>query len=238
MVSGRADEALTEVDIAVSDAPDPITTAKALMLRGLIRLQRGEPELALCDSEEPTAIAYQVGPALHSGILVMEAQARMACGDLDAAADQLAQADRTGADVDTTRLRDRYAYHCALARLRGRPVEALDYTAGAVDAWRERGSALHLLGNLAAAAELLAELEQDAEGVEMLGLVEACAVDIHGPGADPYTSLDEPRAVLAAEQRLGPEAADHRIKGLSVAAGMRATRATELIRIAQRTVLR
>ena len=237
MVSGRADEALAEIDIALSDAPDPTTTAKALMLRGLIHLQRGEPELALRDSEQATAIAHQVGPALHSGILVMEAQARMTCGDLDGAADQLAQADRTGAEVDTTRLRDRYAYRCALARLRGRPVEALDYAACAIDAWQQRGSALHLLGNLAAAAELLADLERDPEAVEMLGLLEACAVDVHGPGADPYTSLDEPRTVLAAEQRLGPAAAEPRNNGLSLAAGMRATRATQLIRIAQRTVI-
>jgi len=161
----------------------------------------------------------------------------MICGDLDGAADQLAEADRIGAEVDTTRLRDRYAYRCALARLRGRPVEALDYAASAIDAWQERGSALHLLGNLATAAELLAELEHDPEAVEMLGLVEACSLDVHGPGADPYTSLDEPRTVLAAEQRLGPAAAEHRNNGLSVAAGMRATRATKLIRIAQRTVV-
>ncbi len=232
-VCGRADDALAEVNAALSAAPDPVTTAKALMLRGLIHLDRGEPELALRDSEAAAAVAHEVGPALYSGILVMEAQARMACGDLDGAADHIAEAERVGAGVDTTRLRDRYAFQCELARLHGRPEEALAYALRAIGAWEERGSMLHLLGNLASAAGLLAELRYDPEAVEMLGIIEAVAADVHGPGADPYASLDEPGTVLAAEHRLGPAAAEHRKKGLSVAAGMRATRGTQLIRIAQ-----
>lgn len=87
------------------------------MLRGLVHLYVGEPELGLRDSEEATGVARQVGPALHSGILVMEAQARMYCGDLDGAATQLAEAERIGAGVDTTRLRDRHGFQSELARL-------------------------------------------------------------------------------------------------------------------------
>ncbi len=229
-VSGRHDEALAAVDAALAIAPDPTTEAKGLMLRGLIRLSRDELDEAVLDSARASELAREVGPALHSGILVMEAQTRMRSGELNRAAAQLAEAERVGAQVDTTRLRGRYGFRAELERLANRPQQALEWLARALDEWQQRGSELHLLTEMESVAELLAGLGRDVELAELLGLIEAQVADVLGPAADPKRIRSRLPELGAAERRLAPGTAQHRARGLATRQGMRAARASQLAR--------
>ncbi|HYB25889.1 MAG TPA: hypothetical protein VEF89_04695 [Solirubrobacteraceae bacterium] len=112
--SRRYDEACAEVDAALGLAPAVKTRAKALMLRGLIHLNRDEITDAVRDSECPTALARSVDPALHSGLLVMEAQTHMHAGELERAGAQLDEAQRLSHSVDTVRLRGRFSFRAGL----------------------------------------------------------------------------------------------------------------------------
>ena len=229
---GRGADALALVDRVVQLAADPQGLAKGLMLRGLVHLTAGDGPAALTDTTRALEVAGPGNPALYSGILLMEAQARMFTGDLEGAHRSLEIAEWMGSEVDTTRLRDRHAFRAAIAMHRGDLLAALDEVASAVQSAHGRGSDLHVQSNLASAVEILAILEYDTEAVELFGLLAALTADVLGPAGDPYDQISAEK-LRAAEARLGESAAATRTRGFTVPAGMRLVRANELLAAAR-----
>lgn len=230
--SRRYDEAYAEVDAALGLAPDAKTRAKALMLRGLIELNRGEITDAVRDSERATALARPVDVALHSGLLVMEAQTRLHAGELERAAAQLDEAQRLSHSVDTVRLRGRFSFRAELELIAGRPQAACEWLARAFDAAALRGSDLHLLDDLETLASALVAMDRDADALEVLGLIEAQALDVHGPDVDLEAITRELPTVVKAERRIGAGGEIRKVAGRSAERGMRATRARVLAQAA------
>lgn len=226
--SRRYDEAYAEVEVALGLAPDAKTRAKALMLRGLIKLNRGEITDAVRDSEQATALARSVDLALHSGLLVMEAQTHMHAGELDRAAAQLDEAERLSHSVDTVRLRGRFAFRAELELFAGRPRAACEWLVRAFDAAVLRGSDSHLLNDLESLASALVAVDRHPDALEVLGLIEAQAVDVHGPDVDIEAIRRELPTVVDAERQAGADGEIRKAHGRSVERGMRATRARVL----------
>ena len=75
--AGRLREAATAADQVLTITSNPAIQARALVARAWVHSQMNEHEAAVRVSEHATALARPLGPALHSGVLMMEAQARL-----------------------------------------------------------------------------------------------------------------------------------------------------------------
>ena len=73
------------------------------------------------DCERASALARELGPAAVCGTLMLEAQARMAAGELDRAAELLVEAGEIGAPVDAKMLEARDTLEADLGLLSRRP---------------------------------------------------------------------------------------------------------------------
>jgi predicted ATPase len=233
MVIDRFDEAITAADRAVAIAADATTRALALTQRGIIRMYRGEHDASVRDTEQSAAVAREVGPAAVSGALLFEAEARLYAGELDIAAERLAEAERIGAPVDASKLWCIETAYGDLAMSSGRPREALEHYARSLEAAQARGDGLQVLFDLLCVATALAVMRDDAGSLEASGLAEAQSVEAGGSstlgvGAPEHDSL------VTAEQRVGPaRARELKARGRGMPAGSRVTRACQLARMHQ-----
>src|SRR5205807_1414895 len=83
-------------------------------------------DAAVRDSEQSVAVARALGPAALSGALLFAAQAHLYAGELDRAAEQLAEAERVGAPVDASKLGSVPTVYGDLAMASGSPQESLN----------------------------------------------------------------------------------------------------------------
>ena len=125
---GDMDAALAAAERAVDIAPDPLSKVLALTQRGWVHIRKSNAQAGVRDCERASALARELGPAAVCGTLMFEAQARMAAGELDRAAELLVEAGEIGAPVDATMLRRGHA--------RGRPRAAESSAARRVGALR------------------------------------------------------------------------------------------------------
>jgi predicted ATPase/class 3 adenylate cyclase len=224
----RRDEGIAATERAEALDPDPATLVKALMLRGLIHTFEGRYEDAARWCGEATALASRVGDAaLHSGCLVMEAQAYVFLGDVDGAAWRYVEGERIGAPVDTTVLWRRETFRADLAMAQGRHGEALGHYAASLATAQALGNEVQVLLDLEGVCWMLARLGRDADALEAAGLAEAQAKDVQGSFEG--SGVPYPEDLAAPEARLGAAAAaELRAKGRAVPAGSRVSRARAL----------
>jgi len=234
MVVNRLDEALASCEQAVAVASDPLTRALALGERGIVHTFRGEHETGVRDSERSTELARGLGPAALSGALMFAAQAHLFAGELDRAAERLAESERVGAPVDANLLWSVETAHGDLAVATGRPHDALEHYAHSLEAAQARKDGLQVLFDLLGIATAFAVLRDDAAALEVAGLAEAQGVDVSGPAALTVGHLMGFDTLVAAEGRAGPAAvAELKSRGRAVPTGNRVTRACQLVRLRQ-----
>jgi tetratricopeptide (TPR) repeat protein len=233
-VLNRMQEAMASAERAVEIASDADTRAFAFVVRGLVHTFRGEHEASVLDSEQVTALARELGPAALSGALLYEAQARLFAGQLDRAAEQLAESGRIGATAEAKALWHLDTLSGDLAVLSGRPRGAFEHYARSLEAAQARGDHLQVFHDLEGVANALAILQEDTDALEVAGLAEAQGQDVSGPTAVMAEHLLGEDAVAAAEERVGAAvAADLKARGRAVPAGNRVTRACQLARARQ-----
>jgi tetratricopeptide (TPR) repeat protein len=229
---GDMDGAIAAAERAVDIAPDALSKVFALAERGFAYMRAGNSQAAVRDCERASALARELGPAAVCGTLVFEAQARMAAGELDRAAELLAEGGEIGAPVDAQMLQGPDALEADLALLRGRPRDALEHYARSVESAQTRTDFLQVWFDLCGIACALALAGEDTEALEVVGLAESLAREggAHAPaGGNPAREH-----VVAAEQRLGPQKiGELKALGLAVPAGERVVRACDLARAAK-----
>lgn len=152
----------------------------ALITRALVQTFLAEHVSAVADNARATALARDLDPAALSGALVLEAQARMAAGDLNEAQARLSEAERTGEPVDASSMRYLDTLRGDLATASGRPADALEPYARSLELAQARGDALQVLFDLRGLANAAALIGRDADALELLGIAEMQAKEI-GP---------------------------------------------------------
>ncbi len=231
-VLGRRIEAVDAANAAVSLVRDPESRAAALAVRGLEHLWSGEVDAAVSDHEAATALARDLNPTILSEALFLESQARMQLGQLDLAADLLEAASRAGELGDSPHLWGTHSFKGDLAVLRGRPREALQDYAVALELAQDHNDGVQVYMDLCGLAEALVLNRSEFEAFEVCGLAEAQIADV---GAAPGSTFVGEAFQLEAHQRVGAAAAaDARGRGREVEAGLRVMRACELARKANR----
>jgi tetratricopeptide (TPR) repeat protein len=218
---------------AMEVAADPVSEVLALTARGIARLFGGDAAGALADSHRATELARDLGPALHGGMLCLEAQALLFNDETDLGAEMMAEAERVGAPVQLQFLRRQDTSRGDLAMLTGRPRDALEYYSRSLEMARADGIEQQILFDLLGVALALARLGDDADAVELVGMVEAQMADLGGPGTRPVDHLLGEDDLVAAEARLGKAAVrECKERGRAVPAAMRVDRACARARAA------
>jgi predicted ATPase/class 3 adenylate cyclase len=230
---GEMDEAMAAAERAVDIAPDTLSQVLALTQRGWVHTLNGEPQAGVRDGERASALARELDPAAVCGTLMLEAQARIAAGELDSAAKLLVEAGEIGAPVDATLLDARDTIEADLALLRGRPRDALEHYARSMESAQAHADALQVWYDLCGVASALAFAEEDATALEVLGVAESQAHEVCGPAKVPEPLLGREH-IVAAEKRLGPHRVEKlKARGVAVSAGQRVVRACDLARLAK-----
>jgi predicted ATPase/class 3 adenylate cyclase len=227
---GDSKGALPVAHEAVRRAAEPTGVFLALITRALVRTFLGEHVAAVADNARATALARDLDPAALSGALVLEAQARMAAGELNEAQARLSEAERTGEPVDASSMRFLDTLRGDLATASGRPADALEPYARSLELAQARGDALQVLFDLRGLANAVALIGRDADALELLGIAEMQATEI-GPSGAVGEHLQGAEPVVAAHERAGTAAAaDLTGRGRAVPSGYRVTRACQLAR--------
>jgi tetratricopeptide (TPR) repeat protein len=231
MVLNLLDESIATAEQAVAMTSDRTTRALALGQRGIVHTFRGEHDAAVRDSEQSLEVAREIGPAAVSGALLFAAQAHLYAGELDHAAERLAEAERVGAPVDANKLECVETVHGDLAMAYGLPEEAARHYARSLEAAQAREDHLQVLFDLLGVATALAALRQDDEALEVAGLAEGQGEDVGGPAARSAAHLLGSDSLIAAEERARPaRAAELKTRGRAAPAGSRVARACQLAR--------
>jgi predicted ATPase/class 3 adenylate cyclase len=233
----RLSEAHASAARAVEVANDSISEALALTARGLAHLFGGDAAAGLADSHQASEMARDLGPALYAGMLCLEAQALLFNGETDRGAEMMTEAERVGGPVQLQFLRRQDTSRGDLAMLTGRPRDALEYYARSLEMARADGIEQQIMFDLLGVGVALGSLEEDAEAVEIVGMVEAQMADLGGPGTRPVDHLLGDASLAAAERRLGEVMVRHcKERGRAVPAAMRVDRACALARSAAAVV--
>jgi class 3 adenylate cyclase len=203
----------------------------------------GTIALLFSDVEGSTRLAAELGGAwpavlaehhaLVGGAIAEEGGFVERTGQLELAADLLDEAVRVGQLGDSPHLWGRHSFDGDLAVLRGRPREALQHYAVALELAQDHKDEVQVYMDLCGLSEALVMNRNDVEALEVSGIAEAHAAYI---GATPQSATFVDAALeLQAQERVGAEvAADARNRGREVEAGYRVTRACGLARRAHR----
>jgi predicted ATPase/class 3 adenylate cyclase len=229
-------EAVTCADQAVSLTADADleTRAFALMVRGLVRTHLRDRPGSVRDTAQATVLAGELGPAALAGALLYETQARMLAGDLDRAAEQLAEVRRIGSPVHAKALWHIETLLGDLAVLSGEPQEGFEHYARSLEEAQARGDRLQVFHDLLGVANGLALLHRDTEALEVAGMVHAEGVDVGGSAAGMTEHIIADNALAAAQRRVGTElATELQARGRTIPAGRRVTVACERARARQ-----
>jgi class 3 adenylate cyclase/predicted ATPase len=230
------DGALAAAERGCALAPeDPAARAFAHCARGFLLTAQGRSAEGIRDTERASALARETGDAaVIAYTLLLEAQARIAAGELERAAEQLAEAERAGAAVDAKLLWHKDTIHGDLAMQAGNPQEALGHYVQSLISAESRNDELQVLFDLLGVANGLATLHHDAEALEVTGLAEALTEHMSGTAAPSLAEhLLGHEPVAHAEERLGADAVERcKAIGQAQAPARRVARACELARLA------
>ena len=225
---GREDEALRCADEAYRAAPDAKTRCAALINRGLSNFFGGHLAEAVKDHAAATALARQLNdPALLAGALEDEAQALISARLLDEAAARLDEARTVGSPVDANALYHLNTHLGDLAIFAGRPADALEPFARALERALADGLSAQIGLDLFGVAEALAALGHDAESLEVAGMAENQGAEIGAAPDDPW----DYEHLAALKQRIGPaKATELKQRGRAADPADRVARACQLAR--------
>ncbi len=231
-VLARVPEALASAQRAVELADDVETTTLALLMRGVVETYAGDREASVHDCARAAALSRDLDAAALAGARLYEAQACIFAGELDRAAELIAEVRRVGTPVDAKALWHLDTLEGDLAVQSGRPREALEHQARSLEAAQARGDHLQVFHDLWGIADTLGLLEEDAGALEVAGLAEAEGHDVRGPAAHSSDHVVGVAGVVAAEGRVGPALAEElRSRGRAVAAGNRVLVACQWARV-------
>ena len=181
----RPDEALASLDRVLAIADDPLLRVMTSLERSSVHLDSDAFDAAVRHAERATALARDLGPATLSGAMGFEAQARLFAGQLDEAARLEAESQRIGASVDAVMVRGHDTFLGDLALLSGRPRDALGHYARSLEGAQARGDQLQALSDATCLAHTLGDLGDDARALEVAGIADAMAADMHGAETAP-----------------------------------------------------
>jgi predicted ATPase/class 3 adenylate cyclase len=230
---GDLEAASESAQRAVDIAPAGLSKVLALTQRSFVHTCKGNLQVGVRDCERASVLAGELGPAARCGTLMLEAQARMAAGELDRAGELLNEAGEIGAPVDAKMLEARDTLEADLALMRGQPHDALTSYVRSMQTAQARGDAQQVWYDLRGAAGALALAGEDAEALKVVGLAESQAREL-GARADAAEGLPGGGHILAAEGRLGPQRVrELKALGVAVPAGERVVRACDSTRMAK-----
>jgi predicted ATPase/class 3 adenylate cyclase len=230
------DAALAAAEHAVDIAPDPLSKVLALTQRGWVHTRKSNAQAGVRDCERASVLARELGPAAVCGTLMWEAQARMAAGELDRAAELLVEAGEIGAPVDAAMLQGGATLEADLALLSRRPRDALEHYARSMESAQARADVQQVWFDLCGTAAALALSGNDAEALEVVGLAESQARE-NGAHANAAQGIPGWEHIVAAEERLGTHRVEElKARGVAVPAGQRVIRACDIARLATRAV--
>jgi tetratricopeptide (TPR) repeat protein len=203
----------------------------AFITLAVARLFAGDSQQARADHARASELAREHGPGLLSMALLLEAQACVFTGDLDAAQTLLAEAEHVGLPHEIYYLERRETVYGDLEMARGHPHEALAHFAASLESARSTGNELQVALDLGCVANALATLGQDQEAVEVAGILEAHVTELGGAGGSFVSNVAGPGARLESKRRLGRETAQELLeRGRRVPAAERVARACALAR--------
>ena len=218
--TGQLAEAAAVASETLCLSGDGDAQLNSLLLLGVIELDKRRPAEAVRIHERATSAARGGHAAGLARALAFEAQARIAAGDLDSAGELLDECERVARQADATALATLPALRAALALERGRAAEALERYAYHLLDSEGRRDALDVMWDLVSAANALAALGRDHDALVVLGMSGAQAADAGAMPAPEH--LTGNHRVLAAEQRLGPRAAEAaQTRGRAIELGQR-----------------
>ena len=233
---GDWDAALAAAERAVDIAPDPLSKVLALTQRGWVHTHKSNAQAGVRDCERASALARELGRAAVCGTLMLEAQARMAAGELDRAAELLVEAGEIGAPVDAKMLEARDTLEADLGLLSRRPRDALEHYARSMESAQTRGDVQQVWFDLCGTAAALVLSGNDAEALEVVGLAESQARE-NGAHPNAAQGILGWEHIVAAEERLGTHRVEGlRARGVAVPAGQRVIRACDLAQLATRAL--
>jgi class 3 adenylate cyclase/predicted ATPase len=212
--TGQRDEARRCADEAYRVAPDQTTRCVALIRRGLNNVFAGHTAEGVKNHAEATAMARELhDPAILAGALGYEAQALMAARLVHEAASRLDECRTVGAPVDASVLSGLDDSLGDLAIVDGRPADALEFYARALELALALGNLVQVRFDLFGIAEALAALGHNAEAPEVVGMAESEGVEIGAAGdvifVEHLAALEQRTgAARATELKLGGRAAD------------------------------
>jgi hypothetical protein len=209
-------------------ARDAKTRCLALGYRGSHNLFAGHIAEAVENYTEATALARELNePAFLAGALIAEAQALGGARLLDEAAARLDEARTVGSPVDANALYYVNTHYGDLAIFDGRPADALEPFARALEQAQSESNLMQIGFDLFGIAEALAALGRDAESLEVAGMAVTQSAEIGAASTIPF----DYEHLTALEQRIGP-AKTAELKELSRATGL-ADRVARACRIAR-----
>ena len=233
---GDWDAALAAAERAVDIAPDPLSKVLALTQRGWVHTHKSNAQAGVRDCERASALARELGRAAVCGTLMLEAQARMAAGELDRAAELLVEAGEIGAPVDAKMLEARDTLEADLGLLSRRPRDALEHYARSMESAQARGDVQQVWFDLCGTAAALVLSGNDAEALEVVGLAESQARE-NGAHPNAAQGILGWEHIVAAEERLGTHRVEGlRARGVAVPAGQRVIRACDIAQLATRAL--
>jgi tetratricopeptide (TPR) repeat protein len=225
LMVGQRDESVRFADEAYRLAPDAKARCVAMIRRGVSNVFARHAAEAVKDQAEATALARELhDPALLAGALVYEAQALLQVPLPDEAAARLDEARRVATPVDAHVLYYLDTFLGDLAVVDGRPEEALEPYARALEQDLADGLLMEIMWDLFGVAEALAALGRDAEALEIAGMAESQNAEV---GARDHL----PAELAALEQQIGPaRAAELKQRARAANPAERVARACQLAR--------
>ena len=164
----------------------------------------GDIERGLAEHLQATGVARRVDDVTLAGALMLEAQARLIAGQLDAVEPTLAEAERIGLPAQAAYLDRRMTIYGDLAMARGQTRHALERYVQSLAYAQRAGNELQVLFDLLGVARALAEAGEDEATVEVSAMADAHAAELGGPGETIIGHLLGEGAVNASRLRLGP----------------------------------
>ena len=219
---------------ALATDGDPVLRITATGLMSLASLFVGDWEPALRWQVEASRLAREHGdPAQLAGELMMEAQARLGAGELDAVEPLLAESERIGLPVESYFLERRMTIYADLAMVRGQYPEALERYALSLEYAQSARNELQVIFDLRGVANTLATVGSDEAAIELTVACERLIAEAGGGASEAIHHLFGDAPIDAARERLGPErAAAAEARGAAVLPARRVERACELARAA------
>jgi predicted ATPase/class 3 adenylate cyclase len=217
-----------DLALDLAQGADASLTVTVRALRSVARLADGNPAAAVADAAAATELAIGIGGPVLAGALLLEAQARLAAGEIEHARLRLRKSAELSATCDATAAWHQDSISGDIAFNDDQLADALRCFSQSLQAAETRRDVQQVAYDLMAVAGTLARLGHDHAAAELIGIIDTHCGDAGATREQMLpvaTGLDEARA---AADRLGGAAAFAVEQGAAVAPGQRVARALGL----------